>query len=115
MTFVALDAEQYALMVSTNERGQRLSPGDEIGEWPKGEFPYGMAKACPFCRAEQYYTAFWYNGPGSPPSYAWHCGNCGAQGPTSAGLCRGDHYGAMLNAVEKWNAGRVVMAADRAG
>ena len=97
------DTGRDRLMAETNARGERLRCGDYLGEWEEGDHPYGKAGPCPFCKAEQNYTNLYYNGPGSPPSYAWACGECGAQGSISSGRFHGDHYGAILNAVELWN------------
>jgi hypothetical protein len=83
--------------------GSTLNCGDYIGVWEQGEHPYGQPNDCPFCKAEQGYTSFFYNGPGRPPSYAFQCGNCGAQGPTSHGGKTADQIGARIEAVELWS------------
>jgi hypothetical protein len=93
-----------AIIAETNHQGSLRRPGDYIGEWEEGDHPYGKASPCPFCKEEQNYTTIWYNGPGSPPSYAWCCCSCSAQGPTSSGTGRGDHYGAIMDARKLWDA-----------
>lgn len=66
---------------------------------------YGHIEPCKFCGGDQSeFPALWYNGYGPPPSYAVACGNCGAQGPTSRGRERDDHFGAREDAVRLWNA-----------
>ncbi len=67
---------------------------------------YGHIDPCPFCGHEHEFPELFYNGYGPPPSYAVVCGNCGAQGPTSRGRERDDHYGAREDAVRLWNAAR---------
>ncbi|WP_353654326.1 Lar family restriction alleviation protein [Azospirillum sp. A1-3] len=64
---------------------------------------YGHIDACPFCGHEHKYPQLFYNGYGPPPSYAVTCGACGAQGPTSRGRERDDHFGAREDAVRLWN------------
>lgn len=97
----APSAEVTAAMMSANAHGATLNCGDYLDI---EQDVYGHIQPCPFCHQSQdEYPSMWYNGPGSPPSYAVQCGNCGAQGPTSSGTCRGDHYGARVDAVAKWN------------
>lgn len=96
-------AEIAAAIAAANESGQNLRPGDYVSDWEEGVHPYGYPNPCPFCKQPQNYTELWYNGPGSPPSYGLMCGHCGAMGPTSHGSCRGDHYGARVDAVKEWN------------
>lgn len=85
------------------EPGSTVRSGDTIGCWEKGDHPYGQADPCPFCGETQDYTSFWYNGPGSPPSYTFTCGDCGAMGPHSMGDGHGDHVGARRDAIAQWN------------
>ena len=87
----------------TADPGSTVNPGDYLGVWARGVHPYGKPQPCPFCAEEVDYTSLWYNGPGSPPSYALCCGNCGAKGPISEGRERGDHVGAREDAVQLWN------------
>ena len=94
-------AEVTAAMLAANAHGAALRCGDYL-DIEQGV--YGHIAPCPFCkRSQDEYPAMWYNGPGPPPSYAVQCGDCGAQGPTSRGTCRGDHYGARVDAVREWN------------
>ena len=99
-----------AAIGAANAHGERLRCGDYVAEWDEGDHPYGRPSPCPFCKQEQNYTELWYNGPGSPPSYAIMCGHCGAHGPTSSGAGRGDHYGARIDAVALWNAAQGIEA-----
>lgn len=91
------------LVAETNAAGLRLTPGDYVDDLGEGVHPYGKPAACPFCRERQDWTTLWYNGPGSPPSYTFVCGSCGAQGPHSHGFERGDHWNARIDAVTQWN------------
>lgn len=88
----------------TNITGNALRCGHQFGVWEKDIHPYGRPAPCPFCKEPLEYTELFYNGSGPPPSYAICCGYCGAQGPSSRGNGRGDHYGARLDAVRLWNA-----------
>ena len=99
-----------AAIGAANSHGETLRCGDYVSIWDEGEHPYGKPSACPFCKQPQGYTELWYNGPGSPPSYAVMCGHCGAQGPLSSGKGRGDHYGARIDAVSRWNAAQGIEA-----
>ena len=92
------------LIAETTSRGENLRCGDYLGIWEEGDHPYGQPGPCPFCKKAQRYTNLWYNGPGSPPSYAWQCDDCSAQGSTSTGKFKGDHYGAIMDALTLWNA-----------
>lgn len=74
-----------------------------ISDWDEGVFPYGVPADCPFCKERLRYFELFFNGEGPPPSYAVMCGSCGAQGPTSSGRERDDHYGAREDAVRQWN------------
>lgn len=60
---------------------------------------------CPFCGEgfDRETAEFYYNGPGSPPSYMVTCGWCGAYGPHGHGRERDDHYGAKEDAIRLWN------------
>ena len=93
-----------------NQHGETLRCGDYFCADDEGGHPYGKPADCPFCKHEQNYTEMFYNGPGSPPSYAMRCGECGAQGPISSGKGRGDHYGARVDAVNLWNAAQAMAA-----
>lgn len=104
-----------ATIGAANAHGETLRCGDYVSIWDEGDHPYGAPCPCPFCKQAQNYTELWYNGPGSPPSYAVMCGHCGAQGPTSSGAGRGDHYGARVNAVRLWNDAQGMSASGQAG
>ena len=67
------DVATDQLIAETNLRGETLRCGEEVGLWEEGDHPYGKASPCHFCEADQTYTNLFYNGPGSPPSYAWSC------------------------------------------
>ena len=90
-------AARAAEIASRTEIGQSATTGKS------GEHLFGTPNACPFCKEYQDYSELWYNGPGSPPAWAFQCGDCGAQGPSGYGFERGDHLTAMRRAVELWN------------